>query len=171
MMKMILSYFLVFARCSLFQNLKMNNKVSTRCPAQTRSLLFVKTPTELVSPLVSPTVRFSFENFDWQPQKSALKKKKPSIQPVSTPSKQKRVRFNTVASQIFYPVNHFYPDGGYLISPDNKITRRGLLLILVISLCCVASGLLAYSTGRVVDQKRSSIALESTLFSGRLFPL
>merc|ERR1719481_1975309 len=102
-----------------------------------KSLLFVHTPTELVSPLVSPSVRFSFDQVDWKvhpsqqqlynnnsSMKSSLKK--PGIQPFSTPSKNKRVRFNQTASQVFYPVAQFYNEG-LLISPGNKITRRGLL--------------------------------------------
>jgi len=112
------------------------------------SLLFIRTPRELVSPLVSPTVRFSFDDVEWKPVKSSLKK--PGMKNGnSTPSKEKRVRFNHNSSLMFYPVSHLY-QGGVLITPDNKITRRGMFLILVISMCCLASGSLAFSGGLVL---------------------
>lgn len=120
--------------------------------AQTTSLLFIRTPTELVSPLVSPSVRFSFEDLDWKPQKSSLKK--PGLRnSCSTPSKEKRVRFSNVSSKIFYPaaVTQFYQKGGGIfITPDNKITRHGMFMILFISFCSIVSGCMAYSGGLVL---------------------
>ncbi|XP_023336121.1 uncharacterized protein LOC111707276 isoform X2 [Eurytemora carolleeae] len=116
--------------------------MNTKCP--TRSLLFVRTPTDLISPLVSPSVRFSFEDAEWKTmKKSSLKK--PRIQSMSTPSKQKKVRFDNVAEQMFYPVAQFYNEG-FLVT-DKEITRQGLFLILSISLGLVVSGSLAYCAG------------------------
>jgi len=117
------------------------------------SLLFVRTPTDLVSPLVSPTVRFSFDEVDWKPQKSSLKKPGMKNSCSSTPSKDKRVRFSNVSAKIFYPaaVSNFYQtNGGLFITPDNQITRPGMFMILFISFCCVVSGCLAYSGGLVL---------------------
>jgi len=119
--------------------------------SQTTSLLFIRTPTDLVSPLVSPSVRFSFEDLEWKPQKSSLKK--PGLRnSCSTPSKEKRVRFSNVSSKIFYPaaVTQFYQNvnsSGVFITPDNKITRHGMFLVLFMSFCSIVSGFMAYSGG------------------------
>jgi hypothetical protein len=114
-----------------------------QCPS--RSLLFVRTPTDLISPLVSPSVRFSFEDAEWKTAvKSSLKK--PRIQGMSTPSKSKRVRFDNVAQKILYPVSKFCNDG-FLVTSEKDITRQGLLLILSISLGLVLTGAVAFSSG------------------------
>merc|ERR1711872_529845 len=101
--------------CSI-GNTKENNCSEYFQGMQPRSLLFVKTPTDIVSPLVSPSIRFSFDELEWKPQKSSLKK--PGIKMQSTPSKLKKVRFN----QVFYPVRQLYREG-YFISSNNEITR------------------------------------------------